>query len=853
MPYVFVAANPVTRMKCFSTLFFSLLALTLFVGGPAHLQAQKTAIEYGNVEELEIGGVEVVGIFFSDPNAIKSVSGLKVGDKIKIPGLAITRAMRNLWKLRLFDDVEITEDKRIGDIVFLSIHLRERARLAGWSYRGVPQSIHDDLNDVVNPFLIKGQVASHAMQINARNALSKFYIKKGYLDTEVTVREEEAGQRVNAINLIFTIDTKEKVKIDKIAFEGNKAVKDRKLAKLMKDTKAKAAFLKASKFIEADYETDKEAIIANYHNLGYRDAQIVEDTLWRNKDGLVELKLTIDEGKKYYFGNITWKGNTIHTSDELSRVLGLHKGETFNEELLHTRLTFSIDGRDVSSIYLDDGYLFFSVEPTEIAVRNDSIDLEMRIFEGPQATIDEVIIKGNTRTHEHVIRRELRTQPGQKFSRSDIIRSQRQIIALGYFNPENLNIQTPVDQSNGTVDIIYEVEERPSDQLELSAGWGGFGRSKVIGTLGVTFNNFSLRNIFNKEAWSPLPQGDGQRLSLRAQTNGDFFQSYNFSFTEPWLGGKRPNSFTLGGVLTKINQEYFSLGKLDIGRAFVGMGSRLKWPDDNFISNTTLNIEYLKLEDYSNGDFRDKDGNIISNGKFNNFSIQQSITRTTINEPNFPRTGSQISLSVQLTPPYTTLFGRNYDQNDPESVYKFVEYHKWRIDAEWYTPVAGKLVLKAGAKMGYLGSYNKKIGTPPFERFEVGGDGLSNQQFGITGKDIIAMRGYETEDIAANQSGGAAIFNKFTAELRYPLSLNPTSTIFGLLFLEGGNAWKGFSDYNPFDLKRSVGVGLRAYLPMFGLLGFDFGYGFDNQAKIDSGAKWSEFGNFNIILGFEPD
>lgn len=829
-----------------------LLLLVLSLLAHAEVLAQKKTIEYGEVEDLEIGGIEVKGVFYSDPTAIKSVAGLQVGQIIQIPGKDITRAMRNLWKLRLFDDVQITLDKRIGNIIFLTIHLMEKSRLAGWSYRGVRQGTHDDLNDVVKPFLIKGQVASEAMQINASNAIREYFIEKGYLDISVRVEEEPTSERINAVNLIFTIDPKEKVKIDDISFAGNEAVKDKKLRGLMKETKAKSHLLKKSKFIEEDFEDDKEAIVAHYQSLGYRDAKITHDSVWRNKDGELVVALDIEEGDKYYFGDITWKGNTIYDSETLSKVLGIKKGEVYNEELLQTRLTFSIDGRDVSSLYLDDGYLFFSAKPTEVSVVNDTIDIEMRIFEGPQATIDEVVIKGNTRTHEHVIRRELRTQPGQKFSRSDIIRSQRQIIALGYFNPENLGIQTPVDQSNGTVDIIYEVEERPSDQLELSAGWGGFGRSKVIGTLGVTFNNFSLRNIFNRDAWSPLPQGDGQRFSVRAQTNGDFFQSYNFSFTEPWLGGKRPNSFTIGGVVTKYNQELFGGGKLAIGRAYIGLGSRLRWPDDNFISNTTLNLEYLNLDDYSSGDFRDARGNIVSTGFFNNFSVSQTIARSTINEPTFPRSGSQISLTLQATLPYS-LLGRDVNLDDPQQAYKWVEYHKWRLDAEWYTPVAGKLVLKAAAKMGFLGFYNKDIGAPPFERFEVGGDGLSNQNFGITGKDIIAMRGYETEDITANALGGASIFNKFSAELRYPLSLNPTSTIFGLLFLEGGNAWKTFDDYNPFDLKRSAGIGVRAYLPMFGLLGFDFGYGFDNLQKLNSGAKWTEFGNFNIILGFEPD
>ncbi len=813
--------------------------------------SQNPTIQYGAVEELEIGGIEVTGVFFSDPNAIKSVAGLQVGQVIKIPGTDITKAMRNLWKLRLFDDVQITQDKRIGNIIFLSIKLMERARLAGWSYRGVKQGVHDDLNEVVTPFLIKGQVAGTAMQMNATNAIKKYYIEKGYLDVNVTVKEEVASERANAVNLVFDIDPKEKIAIDEITFTGNEAVKDKKLRALMKETKAKSHLLKKSKYVETDYETDKQSVINHYHTLGYRDAKIVDDSIWRDADGL-NMLITVDEGDRFYFGDITWKGNTKHDSETLSKILGIRKGEVYNPELLNTRLKYSIDGRDVSSVYMDDGYLFFNVEPTEISVEEDTIDIEMRIFEGPQATIDEVVIHGNTRTHEHVIRRELRTQPGQKFSRSDIIRSQRQIIALGYFNPENIGIQTPVDQSNGTVDIIYEVEERPSDQLELSAGWGGFGRSKVIGTLGVTFNNFSLRNIFNRDAWSPLPQGDGQRFSIRAQTNGDFFQSYNFSFTEPWLGGKRPNSFTVGGVLTKFNQELFGRGKLAIGRAYVGLGSRLKWPDDNFVSNTTLSLEYLNLDNYTTGDFFDKFGNLIADGFYNNFSISQTIARTTINEPTFPRSGSQVSLTLQATLPYS-LLGRDINMDNPQELYRFVEYHKWRLDVEWYTPVMGKLVLKTAAKMGFLGFYNRAIGAPPFERFAVGGDGLSNQQFGITGKDILAMRGYEEEDIAANQLGGATIFNKFTAELRYPLSLNPSSTIFGLVFLEGGNAWKNFDDYNPFDLKRSAGVGVRAYLPMFGLLGFDFGYGFDNVSKINSGAKWTDFGNFNIILGFEPD
>ncbi len=839
-------------MKSMRFHYLLIVCLSFFAWAPSTLLSQTTPVQYGEVEELEIGGIEVVGVFFSDPNAIKSVAGLKVGQIIKIPGADITKAMRNLWKLRLFDNVQITQDKRIGDIVFLTIRLSEQSRLAGWSYRGVPQSVHDDLNEILTPFLIKGQVASTANQINARNAIKKYYVEKGNLDATVDVREEEAGDRANAVNLIFDIDPKEKIKIEKITCDGCNAITEAELKKSLKETKAKSHLLKKSKYVQADFEADKALVIAKYRSEGYRDAQILGDTIWRNNDGLMEMVVKVKEGEQYYFGDITWKGNTVHTNDQLTRILGIRKGEIFNEELLQSRLSFSIDGRDVTSLYMDDGYLFFRVEPTEVSVVDNTIDLEMRIFEGPQATIDEVIIKGNTRTHEHVIRRELRTQPGQKFSRSDIIRSQRQIIALGYFNPESLGIQTPVDQTNGTVDIIYEVEERPSDQLELSAGWGGFGRSQIIGTLGVTFNNFSLRNLFKPEAWSPLPQGDGQRFSVRIQTNGDFFQSYNFSLTEPWLGGKRPNSFTVGGVITKVDQTAYQGGKLKISRGFVGLGSRLKWPDDNFISNTTLSAEFIELDNYRTGDFVDKNGRPITDGLYKNFNIAQTIARSTINEPTFPRNGSLISLTIQATLPYS-LMGRNYTAGDPQSEYEYVEYHKWDIDAEWYTPLVGKLVLKTAAKLGYLGFYNPDIGTPPFERFEVGGDGLSTQQFGVTGKDIVSLRGYEIGDINANNSGGAAVFNKFTVELRYPLSLNPSSTIFGMLFLTSGNAWKNFDEYNPFNQLRAAGVGVRAYLPMFGLLGFDYAYGWDNQSKLNAGARWTEYANFNIVLGFEPE
>jgi len=570
----------------------------------------------------------------------------------------------------------------------------------------------------------------------------------------------------------------------------------------------------------------------------------------------LRIKLFINEGKRYYFRNLTWKGNSIYDDKTLTSVLGIEKGDIYNQELLDNRLKFSQDARDVSSLYMDFGYLFFQVDPVEVAIIEDSIDIELRIFEGPQANIDKVVIAGNDRTHEHVIRRELRTLPAEKFSRSDIIRSQREITNLNYFNPENLGINTPVNPDRGTVDIEYKVEEKPSDQLELSAGWGGFNR--VIGTLGVSFNNFSLRNIFNKEAWKPLPMGDGQRLSLRAQTNGDFYQSYNLSLSEPWLGGRKPNSFTMGGFYNRFaygQRGTSTYQSLNIKQGSVSFGTRLKWPDDNFVASTALNIQTLTLQNWQG--FQTDQGEAVNVGKFNNFSLRQIVSRNSINDPLFPKQGSNISLSVQFTLPYS-LFqpNKDYTELSVSEKFRYLEYNKWRFDAEWYATLTGKLVLKAAAKIGILGFYNKEIGAPPFERFQLGGDGINNQQFGFQGVDIISMRGYEINQLEANISpntstGTAAtpIFDKFTIELRYPVSLNPSSTIYVLAFGQGGNSWRSVRDFNPFDMKRSVGFGLRVFLPMFGTLGFDYGLGFDKA----NAKGLREYGDFNIVLGFEPE
>ncbi len=858
------------------------------------LQAQAPAAP---AEEYSIGGIDVEGVEYTEPNAIIAVSGLAVDQKIRIPGNDIPDAIRSLWRLRLFTDVEVYVTNQIEDVVFLSIKVQERPRLSRYSYKGIRKSLHDDLNDEVQRFIQRGGIVTESVKLNTTNALKDFFIERSFQDVNITVTEIPDSLMFNSVRLLYDIELNKKVRIGEITIAGNEVLSDRKVRRLMKNTKRKKNWFKPSKLVNDDFEEDKKTIVARYNKLGYRDAQITFDTVYRI-DNKMYIDMTVREAQQYYFRDIAWRGNSIYTTERLREVLGIEEGDVYNEELLETRLRFSPDGRDVSSLYLDNGYLFFRVDPVETTVEGDSIDMEIRIFEGPQATIDKVTIAGNDRTHEHVIRRELRTKPGQKFSRSDIIRSQREIIALGYFNQENLGINTPVNQQRGTVDIEYVVEERPSDQLELSAGWGGQGRG-VIGTLGVTFNNFSLRNLFDLESWSPLPQGDGQRLSLRAQTNGKFFQSYNMSLTEPWLGGKKPNSFTVAAFHSRSTNgaPRFSgdrsagilnpsFRRLAISGLSVGLGTRLKKPDDFFVSNTTLSYQNISLRNWQ-GFILEETQSPIFTGNYHNISLNQTLARNSIDSPIFPTSGSKFSLSAQLTLPYSVFKKDNFwevDDSEAQSLidvenanreaagltamsestentfirdiensrkYKLVEYHKWRFQAEWYSKVFGKFVVKTSAKIGMIGHYNNNIGTTPFERFELGGDGIAN--FNIEGKDIISLRGYEENQLPGN-TYGATVFDKFTLELRYPLSLNPSATIFVLGFVEGGNSWTNFRDFNPLNLRRSSGLGLRVFLPMFGMLGFDYGIGFDKPELLNSNtAKWSDYGRFSIILGFEPE
>lgn len=840
-----------------------ILGLSLLFAGITVAQAQiqdtiLPTVAYDQPKEYEIGGIRVTGTQYADANALIAISGFRVGDKIRIPGSPFAKAVQSLWNLKLFTDVQILQERTQGTVVFLEIAVKELPRYTRHSFIGVKKSKHDDLNGEIGKFLQKGAILTDNVRASLIYGLKQTFVEKGYLDASIKINSFPDERATNAIRLEFVIDKGKKVKIGDIQFAGNTTVKSSVLRKKMKKTHRKRQLFKKSKFVHKEYEEDKLKIESYYNTVGFRDARVVSDSMWRNGKGELMLHLNIKEGDRYYFRNIVWKGNTLYETRFLDQVLGINKGDVFNQELLDTRLSFSQDGRDISSLYLDNGYLFFRVDPVETAIENDSIDLELRIFEGPQATIDRVVIKGNDRTNEHVIRRELFTRPGDKFSRSDIIRSQREIVNLGYFNQEKLGINTPVNPDRGTVDIEYTVEERPSDQLELSAGYQpatAFSRGGVIGTLGVTFNNFSVRNIKDKETWNPLPQGDGQRFSIRGQTAGDRYQSYNASFTEPWLGGKRPNSLTVAGFYNRFTSGFAgseTFQSLDIVQGTVGFGTRLKFPDDNFVFRADLDLQTLKLNNAAGFNFGDGRGGRLVNGIFHNYNLGLTLARNSINDPIFPKTGSLISIKLNATPPYSLFKKANfYETSSTNDIFRYVEYVKWRIDAEWYTSLVGKLVLKTQAKIGILGRWSDKTPLTPFERFDLGGDGLNNQSTGLQGRDIISLRGYDQQEIMAAYPFGAGVFNKYTVELRYPISLNPSSTIFMTAFAQGGNAWQRAQDFNPFDIRRSAGLGLRVFLPMFGTLGFDYGVGFDKPDV--TGRKLTDYARFNIILGFEPD
>jgi outer membrane protein insertion porin family len=903
------------------------LLLLLCVGLTLNLSAQQTdttkpvsvdpeleAIMNSKVpREYIIAGITVSGSKTFDSALLVSITGIAVGDKVFLPGGDLfSKAITAIWRQQYFDDASIYITRVDGKDIYIEISVTERSRLGNFFFKGIKKGEEDELKEKVG--LTPNKVITENLRLTSIERIEKFYTEKGFRKISVKITEAKNTVNPNFLDLTFNIDKGKKVKIEEVFISGNTVVSDLKLKKQLKGTKEKLRltlhpegdqpvyggkdsvtfkqFMKdwgflslskvrdyvdpwfrlkfsAAKFNQNKYIEDKEKLLTYYNSLGYRDATIQKDTSYYNKKGNLIVEIKVDEGRQYYFGNITWRGNTKYTDSTLSNILGIQRGDIYNLETLNTKLgkQLSAEGGDISGLYMDDGYLFFRVEPIETRVYNDTIDYEIRLSEGPQATIRTVNITGNDKTKEYVIRRELRTVPGEKFSRTDMIRSIRELSALNYFNPEKINPNPVPNPDDGTVDINYSLEEKSSDQLELSAGWGGL--IGLTGTLGITFNNFSTRNILKKDSWKPLPSGDGQKLSLRIQSNGPSFSSQNFSFSEPWLGGKKRNNLTVSLFRTKLANAFDPLTGLPLRQrannqflrtfgASVSLGKQLKWPDDFFNLITSVNYTQYKLKDYPI--FPELDS-----GVSNNFNIRFQIIRSSVDQPTFPRSGSTFSLTASFTPPWS-LFRDASKYNDPAEKYRLVEYHKWRLNYEWFIPIGKpsgaeknrQFVLKAAAKFGFLGRYNKDLPISPFERFQVGDAGLQNN-FGIIGFDIIAHRGYPVYDNSnprinnSNQTSASqffTIFNKYSMELRYPLSTNPSSTIFGLAFFEAANGWYDVKDYNPFKLRRSAGLGMRFFLPMFGLLGFDYGVGLDRTFP---GARFRDLTRFTFMLGFEPE
>jgi outer membrane protein insertion porin family len=820
---------------------FLSLVLLFFIWVPDGLAQRDYAslpiMDYSRPREYIVREVTVSGIQHIDPIVIRSVSGLQTGSRITIPGDDITQAIEKLWGQGLFSDVKITAVRVEGTEIDLDIMLQEPPRLSGLKIEGLRRSETSDIEEKIN--LRSGSLITENTLNNTKDIISKHFIEKGFLDTSVDIRMEDDPTIPNRVNLEIQVDKDERVRISDIYFAGNENFSDRRLQRVMKNTKARSFrnLFKSSKFVGPDFREDKESLLTFYNEHGYRDATIISDSIYYTKDNRINLAVEIDEGNRYYFRDITWVGNTKYPSEFLTTVLGIGRGEVYDQTQLEMRLRHDEDA--VSSLYLDDGYLFFSVNPVELTIENDSIDLELRIREGDQATINRILITGNTKTNEHVIRRELRTKPGQLFSKTNLIRSQRELANLGHFDPERLGINPIPNPNDGTVDIEYVVEERANDQLEISGGWGA---GMLIGTLGVRFSNFSSRNFFKRDAWRPLPSGDGQTLSIRLQSNGTYYQAYNMTFVEPYLGGTKPNSLSFSLFHTiqtnRYNRRIQEYSSIKISGASLGMGRRLDWPDDFFNLYTELSFQNYNLDDWF-GQFLFQDGNS------NNFSLRTSFGRNSVDQPIYPRRGNSFNLTLQITPPYSLLSGKDYSEMTAREKYRWIEYHKWTFKGNWYTSLAGNLVLSTSAQFGILGYFNSDIGPSPFESFDLGGDGMSG--YNLYGRETIGLRGYENGSLTPIRGGNKAgnIYNKFNIELRYPVSTNPNAFIYPLVFVEAGNAWYDFNEFNPFAIKRSAGVGLRAFLPMFGLLGIDWAYGFDEIP----GRPGANKGQFHFVLG----
>ncbi len=820
-------------------------------------------VYYSTPKTYEIAGIEVTGIAdFYEPETLIGLSGLFVGAEIKIPGDAITKAIKRLYNQGMFSEISITVDKIVDKKVYLIMHLMERHKLSKIDYHGIKKSEETKIKEKVNA--VAGTQVTDNMISNLKRIIENYYKEKGYYNITVKIVQRDDPENRNFVILDVTAERKGKIKISEIEITGNEEMGTGKLKAAMKKTKEKSLvnFFKSSKYIENSYEEDKYNLLEKYNEKGYRDASIIADSVVQVSPNRVKIYIDVFEGNKYYYNNITWVGNTVMDSERLARILNIKKGDVYNKKYFNERLT-SDDDAVGNLVYLNEGYLFYRAMPIETIVGNDSINVEIRIVEGPQATINKVTIKGNNRTHEHVIRRELYTYPGELFSREDVIRSIRELANMGHFDPEQMgNPDIVPNPETGTVDIGFNLVEKANDKIELSGGWGA---GMIIGSVGLTFTNFSMRNVFDWDSYRPLPQGDGQTLSLKAQTNGKFYTSFSVSFREPWLGGKKPNSLSVSTYYSRqtgyansyYNSYYVNSSRpkdmFDENQLMttfginVGFGRRIKWPDDFFQMYNEVSYQRYNLKNWAYY--------IISNGHSNNLSFATSLSRRSIDNPLYTRRGSDFTFSLTFTPPYSWFTDKNYGSPNikDEDKYRWIEFHKWKFIGKVFMPLdkKEKMVLYAGVQYGYLGYFDKNKRSP-FEGFEMGGDGMSG--YSLYGREYIGLRGYRNGSLTnagsnfiTPASSDASLYTKMTMELRYPISLAQSATIYALGFLEAGNSWYELRDFEPFNVYRSAGVGLRVFLPMFGLLGIDWGYGFDDVP----GRPGAAGAQFHFILGQE--
>ncbi|MDR1553857.1 MAG: BamA/TamA family outer membrane protein [Prevotellaceae bacterium] len=802
---------------------------------------------YNNPKQYVIQELTVSGLQFLDPNQILSISGFAVGDTITVPSEDLSFLVKKLWLNRAFSKVELRYTKIEDDKIWMEIYLQENPRLSKWEFTGslgtkISKGNKTDLVEKLK--LRRGLEVSDFMVENSKRLIRMYYADKGFLNVEVSTMQHADTIVKNATILTFVITKNPKVKIKNLNFNGNNDISNKKLRKSMKKTKRKSLF-RSGKYIQEKYDEDLDNIITYYNKKGYRDAKIVSDTIYALDNKYINVDINIEEGKQYFVRNITWVGNSVLHEEHLNATLGFKKGDIYDKSTLN-KMLFD-DDLSVQTQYNDMGYMFFYLDPVEVNIEGDSIDLEMRMIEYNQARFNRIAINGNNKTDEEVVRRELYTKPGELFSKTAIVESIRRLGTSGYFNPEAFNkpegISVIPDRANSTVDLAYNLEEVSNDQLELSGGWGS---GMFVGSIGVTFNNFAMSRIFKKGAWRPVPSGEGQTLSLRGQSNGTYYNTFSLSFMDPWFGKKKPNTFTFSTYFAHESNASYWFGDSDQWMSVlgisVGLGKRLKWPDNNFMLRGDLSYQRYTLHKWSSYF-------TFSNGASNNLSLGLTLSRISIDQQFYPRQGSEFSIGLQFTPPYSLLGSdKDYSTISDAERYKWIEYHKWTLRFATYTSLSSdrKLVLHTKTKFGVLGYYNKDWGYSPFEGYILGGDGMSG--YTRYGQEVVGLRGYENNSLSPidKKSGVnvANIYSKFTVEMRYPIILEPSSSIYALAFFEAGNSWSEIRNFNPFSLKRSVGVGLRLYLPIVGILGIDWGYGLD-KVKDNDGAGGGKF-HFSI-------